>query len=166
VSVGETVIVIKKYPNRRLYDTSRSTYVNLDGLATLVRAGHEIEVVDARSGDDLTKEVLMQVVLEVLRGEDFFPPGMLRRIIRATGDTAPQRALRQQMVIGMELMSTQLDRMEALFGRAAAPPKPPPSAPEPPPGPQVDPEDDDAADAELAAMRERLAALESRLKRR
>ena len=163
------MIVIKKYPNRRLYDTSRSTYVNLDGIATLVRGGHEVKIVDARTGDDLTKEVLMQVVLEALRGVDFFPEGMLRRIIRATGDTPPQRALRAQMITGLELMSTQLDRMEALFGKSSPPAEPPPeSSPEPPPadGPRVDPEDDDQADAELSAMRERLAALEARLKRR
>ena len=154
------MITIKKYANRRLYDTSRSSYVNLDDIAALIRSGHEVKVVDVTSGEDLTQEILLQIVLEVLKGTDFFPTGMLRRIIRSSGDNPGEQLLRRQLVTGLEMLSSQLDRMEALIPKA---PKaaPPPTAAAPTP----DPEQDDEADDELKALRERLAALEGRLKR-
>ena len=153
------MITIKKYPNRRLYDTSRSAYINLEELAQLVQAGHDVQIVDSKTGEDLTKEVLLQVVLEVLRGVDLLPVGMLRRIIRASGTTPAHLMLRQQLATGLDLVSAQLDRMEALL-----PPLTPPPAPAPAPTP--DPERDEEADAELTALRERLKDLESRLKRK
>ena len=153
------MITIKKYPNRRLYDTSRSTYINLEELAQLVQAGHEVKVVDTRSNDDLTKEVLLQVVIEVQGGVDLLPVGMLRRMIRASGTSPAHRMLRQQLSTGLDLVSAQLDRMEALL---PVTPPPPPPTPEPP---TPDPEGDAGADTELADLRARLAALESRLKR-
>ncbi len=158
------VVTIKKYGNRRLYDTSRSSYINLDELAAMVRGGTKVQVVDVKTGEDLTREVLLQVVLEVLRGSDFFPVGMLERLIRATGDSPAQRMLRQQLITGLELMSAQLDRIEAMF------PSPPQSAPRP--GrraePVVEVEEDEGSeesDDELTELRERLDALEKRLRR-
>lgn len=153
-------IEVKKYPNRRLYDTSRSTYVNLEELAELLRAGHDVRVRDAKTGDDLTKDILLQVVLEVLRGVDLLPAGMLRRIIRASGTSPPHLLLRQQLATGMELMSAQLDRMEALL---QPPPAPPPPAPVAPP-PHTDAPPAEAA-ADLTDLRRRLAELEKRLAR-
>ncbi len=158
------MIVIKKYPNRRLYDTSRSAYLNLEDLAELVRSGHEVRIVDAKTDEDLTKEVLLQVVLEVLRGVDLLPIGMLRRLIRASGSAPAHLLLRQQLSTGLDLVSSQLDRMEALL-QPPAPPPPPPSrreADEPPPeeSPRA------APDPELVELRARLAALEARLGRR
>jgi len=154
------VVTIKKYANRRLYDTSRSSYVNLDDIAALIRAGHEVKVVDVKTEEDLTQEVLLQIVLEVLKGTDFFPTGMLRRIIRSSGDNPAEELLRRQLVTGLEMLSAQLDRMEALIPKAPVAAPPPPVAP-----PKRDPEPDEGADDELAALRERLAALEGRLKR-
>lgn len=155
---------IKKYANRRLYDTQTSAYINLEGLAELIRGGEEIQVVDVKSGEDLTREVLLQVILEVLEGGDLLPVGMLRRIIRATGTDPASQALRAQLATGLALMSDQLDRMEDLIG-----PFTPKKAPTTWPGeadiPEPDPEEDSEADAELAALRERLSALEQRLKR-
>jgi polyhydroxyalkanoate synthesis repressor PhaR len=157
---GPDVIVIKKYPNRRLYDTSRSTYVNLEELADLIRAGHELRIVDAKTDEDLTKEILLQLVLEVLRGVELLPIGKLRRLIRASGSGPANLLLRQQLSTGMELVSTQLDRMEALLQPPPAPP--PPKAPEPP-----EPEERTSeADPELAELRARLSKLESRLGRK
>jgi polyhydroxyalkanoate synthesis repressor PhaR len=157
------VIEIRKYPNRRLYDTSRSTYVNLEELAELVRAGHEVRVVDAKSGEDLTRDVLLQVVLEVMHGVDLLPVGMLRRMIRASGSSPAHLLLRRQLTTGMELMSAQLDRMEALL-------QPPPAPPPPPPVRAPAPGDEPAAatgsgDGELDELRRRLAELERRLSR-
>lgn len=157
------MIVIKKYPNRRLYDTSRSTYVNLEELADLVRAGHDVKIVDAKTDEDLTKEVLLQLVLEVLHGVDLLPIGMLRRLIRASGTGPAHLLLRQQLSTGLDLVSTQLDRMEALLQPPPAPP-PPPKKAEP-----AEPAEEPAAkeaDPELTELRARLAALEARLSRK
>ena len=162
-----TMRTIKKYANRRLYDTHTSAYINLEGLAALIREGVEVAVVDVKTGQDLTREVLLQVVLEVLDGADFLPIGMLRRIIRATGDDPGSKAMRTQLATGLVLVSDQLDRMEELVGPfsskgfAAWSGQQEASAPEPVP----DPEEDEDADGELSALRERLEALEARLKR-
>lgn len=172
------MITIKKYGNRRLYDTARSTYINLEDLTELVRAGHTVEVVDARTGEDLTREILLQIIMEVLRGADFFPTGMLRRVIRATGDDPAQVALRQQLALGLRLMSDQLDRMEQLI--VPRPPEPSPRRDQSPPpkrdaaAERVAPHptdrpdlaaDDEGAGDELDELRSRLASLERRLKR-
>ena len=156
------MVTIKKYPNRRLYDTARSKYINMDELTALVRSNVDVRIVDAKSGEDLTREILLQVVLEVLRGAEFFPTGMLRRLIRATGDTPAQRMLRQQLVTGMQLMSGQLDRWEAVFGvPLATTPTPERAAPAKPPPPVEEPSEGD----DLAELRARLASLEERLSR-
>jgi polyhydroxyalkanoate synthesis repressor PhaR len=113
VGIAGAMPVIRKYENRRLYDTSASRYVNLDEVAALVRAGEEVTVEDAKSGRDLTREVLLQVILEAPGGADLLPVGMLRRVIRATGDDPLQRILRQQLSLGLELLHGQLDQAES-----------------------------------------------------
>jgi polyhydroxyalkanoate synthesis repressor PhaR len=179
--------LIRKYGNRRLYDTQASRYINLDDLAALVRGGEEVKVVDAKTEEDLTREVLLQVILELQGGLDFLPVALLRRIIRATGDEPAQRLLRQQLSTAFELLHAQFDRLEAQFGtlfpgffgggRPTATPSPKP-APTPPPEEPEAPEEPPSAAApkgeepaaepagdELDALRARLAALEKRLKR-
>ena len=153
---------IKKYANRRLYDTQTSAYINLEGLADLIRAGEEVQVVHVKTGEDLTREVLLQVILEVLDGGDLLPVGMLRRVIRATGTDPASQAMRTQLATGLALVSDQLDRMEDLLGPFTAKP---PSEGWPGEQPEPEPEPEPEADDELAALRERLAALESRLSR-
>lgn len=75
-------IIIKKYANRRLYDTSTSSYVTLDHLSDLVRRGVDFEVVDAKSGDDLTRQVLTQIIFEKEnKGEGALPLDFLRKLI-------------------------------------------------------------------------------------
>ena len=84
---GET-IVIKKYANRRLYDTSASRYVTLDHLRELVRAGKDFQVVDAKSGEDLTRSVLGQIIFEQeSKGENLLPVEFLRQVISFYGDS-------------------------------------------------------------------------------
>lgn len=152
---------IRKYPNRRLYDTARSRYVNLDELAGMIRGGEDVRIVDAESGADLTREVLLQVVLDVLKATEFFPTGMLRRIIRASGDDPVNRLLRQQITAGLELLSAQMDQVETLF-RTSPPPRPSPAPSAAPPPPE---EKEPAADKELDALRKKLEELEKRLGR-
>ena len=86
--------VIKKYSNRRMYDTGSSRYVNLEAVAALVREGLEIEVVDADSGEDLTRHVLTQIIVEDSRNPEGGPPvDFLRDLIRTT-DSAHRDFLR------------------------------------------------------------------------
>lgn len=75
-------VVIKKYANRRLYNTQTSTYVTLEDLCDMVKEGTEFVVVDAKSGDDLTKQVLTQIIFEQeSRGQNLLPISFLRNLI-------------------------------------------------------------------------------------
>ena len=84
--MGPQITVIKKYGNRRLYDSTHSRYINMDEVAQLVRDGGEVQVVDAVTGEDLTRSVLTQIVVEQARGNDSaFPLDVLRQMIAASG---------------------------------------------------------------------------------
>ena len=77
-------IIIKKYENRRLYDTRNSRYVNLDGVAEMVRGGEDIQVVDSKTGEDVTRHVLTQIIVDGARDPDRGPPlEFLRDLVRA-----------------------------------------------------------------------------------
>ena len=79
-------MLIKKYPNRRLYNTSTRAYVNLNDLAALIRQGEEIQVVDAKTGEDLTRSVLLQIISEQEQfGSPVLSPELLEMIIRFYG---------------------------------------------------------------------------------
>ena len=81
---AETV-VIKKYENRRLYDTSASSYVNLERVAQLVREGRDVQVVEAKGGRDVTRQVLTQIIVENSRDRDGGPPlEFLKQLVRAS----------------------------------------------------------------------------------
>ena len=77
------VTIIKKYANRRLYHTEISQYITLDDVADMVRKGEELKVVDARSGQDLTRTILTQIIVEQeAKGESMLPIKFLRQVIR------------------------------------------------------------------------------------
>lgn len=79
--------VIKKYANRRLYDTGRSSYVTLDDLCEMVKDGIDFVVYDAKSGDDITRSVLTQIIVEQeSKGENLLPTGFLKNLIGFYGD--------------------------------------------------------------------------------
>ncbi len=81
-------IVIKKYANRRLYNTAKSSYVTLDHLAQMVRDGQDFVVNDAKSGSDITRSVLAQIIFEEeAKGHNMLPANFLRQLIRLYGDT-------------------------------------------------------------------------------
>jgi polyhydroxyalkanoate synthesis repressor PhaR len=136
-------IVIKKYANRRLYDTSASRYVTLDHLRELVRANADFEVVDAKSGEDLTRGVLAQIIFEEeSKGENLLPVEFLRQLIKFYGDsmqafvpgylslsmdgfTRQQEAMREKMAgslgspaAGMAMFEEQAKRNMAMFEQA------------------------------------------------
>ncbi len=78
-------VVIKKYGNRRLYDTSASRYINLDDIAKLVRNGKDVRVLDAKTGEDLTRVTLTQIIVEDAKyGPTGLPLELLRELIVAT----------------------------------------------------------------------------------
>ena len=84
---GEPV-TIKKYANRRLYNTDTSSYITLDDLAKLTREGTEYVVIDAKSGDDITRSILTQIIMEEeARGSQMLPLGFLRDIIGLYGNS-------------------------------------------------------------------------------
>ncbi len=82
-------ITIKKYANRRLYNTGTSTYVTLEDLATMVKSGENFVVFDAKSGEDITRSVLAQIIFEQenKEGQSLLPIAFLRQLIRFYGDS-------------------------------------------------------------------------------
>ncbi len=81
-------VVVKKYANRRLYNTETSSYITLDNLADMVRAGRDFVVYDARSGDDITRGVLTQIIVEEEnKGRALLPTTFLRQLIGFYGDS-------------------------------------------------------------------------------
>ena len=85
---NDSPVVIKKYANRRLYNTQTSSYVTLDHLAQMVKEGTEFEVHDARTGEDITRSVLTQIIFEEeAKGQNLLPIRFLRQLIRFYGDS-------------------------------------------------------------------------------
>ncbi|MGZ4827231.1 MAG: polyhydroxyalkanoate synthesis regulator DNA-binding domain-containing protein, partial [Terriglobales bacterium] len=80
-------VVIRKYANRRLYDTSGSRYVNLEDIAALIRNGTDVQVIDGKTGQDLTRVTLTQIILEDARNEPAGVPLELLRQLIVTSDT-------------------------------------------------------------------------------
>jgi polyhydroxyalkanoate synthesis repressor PhaR len=81
-------VIIKKYANRRLYNTQTSSYVTLDHLCEMVKEGVDFEVRDARTGEDITRSVLTQIIFEEeAKGQNLLPIRFLRQLIRLYGDS-------------------------------------------------------------------------------
>jgi polyhydroxyalkanoate synthesis repressor PhaR len=154
-------IVIKKYGNRRMYDRASSRYVNLDDLAAMIREGADLQVLDARTGEDLTRVTLTQVIMEDAKGQPAgLPLELLRQLIVASDRARQdfmmwylksafdsyqkvQEAIQGQLSGVRAAAIAPLETMRRLF----TPPAPP------------------AADtSELEQLRQRIAELEQRLK--
>ena len=109
-------IIIKKYANRRLYDTSASRYVTLDHLKDLVKADRDFKVVDAKSGEDLTRAVLGQIIFErESSGENLLPVEFLRQVISFYGDSM-QGFVPDYLRMTMETFARQHQEMREKFG--------------------------------------------------
>ena len=140
---NEDVTVIKKYANRRLYNTGTSTYVTLENLAVMVKNNEEFVVQDAKSGEDITHSVLTQIIFEQENkgGQNLMPIAFLRQLIRFYGDqmqmvipgyleqsmsalTKEQDVFREQMISGVltpapiKMMEAQVRRNTEMFRRA------------------------------------------------
>ncbi|MFW2850934.1 polyhydroxyalkanoate synthesis repressor PhaR [Sphingomonas sp. TX0543] len=85
---GDGAVIIKKYANRRLYNTESSSYITLDHLAQMTREGREFRVVDAKTDEDITHNVLTQIIMEEeSRGQTMLPVNFLRQLISMYGDS-------------------------------------------------------------------------------
>ncbi len=106
-------IVIKKYANRRLYNTGSSSYVTLEDLADLVKAGDDFVVYDAKTGEDITRPVLTQIIFEAensTTGQNLLPIQFLRQLIRLYGDQM-QAFVPSYLEASLEAFSKQQERI-------------------------------------------------------
>jgi polyhydroxyalkanoate synthesis repressor PhaR len=109
-------VTIKKYANRRLYDTESSTYITLDRLAQMVREGREFEVVDAKSGEDITRQVLTQIIVEEeARGATMLPINFLKQLIGLYGDSM-QNFVPQYLEAAMDAFQRNQSAARDAFG--------------------------------------------------
>lgn len=115
------VAVVKKYANRRLYNTATSSYVTLDELSQMVRKGEDFVVFDAKTGEDITRSVLTQIILEEdSKGRNLLPIGFLRHLIGFYDDSL-QSFLPRYLELSMENFARNQEQMrsymEQTFGR-------------------------------------------------
>ncbi|QDP18907.1 polyhydroxyalkanoate synthesis repressor PhaR [Sphingomonas xanthus] len=109
-------VTIKKYANRRLYDTESSSYITLDRLAAMIREGRDFEVVDAKSGEDITHQVLTQIIVdEEARGSTLLPVNFLRQLIGLYGGQM-QGAVPPYLEAAMDAFQKQSATMTGAFG--------------------------------------------------
>src|SRR5215208_3871004 len=109
-------VTIKKYANRRLYDTESSAYITLDRLAQMVREGREFEVVDAKSGDDITRQVLTQIIVEEeSRGTTMLPINFLKQLIGLYGNSM-QNFVPQYLEAAMDAFQRNQTAARDAFG--------------------------------------------------
>ena len=183
-------VVIKKYANRRLYNTATSTYVTLDNLATMVREGVDFVVYDAKTNEDITRSVLAQIIFEEeSKGESLLPIQFLRQLIGFYGDsmqavlpsylemsldsfTRQQEQFRSQMAQtfgaapGANLFDEQVRQNIAMFERAMKMFTPFAYAPPAPPKPEPAPQPVAGAQAQmLAEMRRQMDEMRAQLER-
>jgi polyhydroxyalkanoate synthesis repressor PhaR len=115
---SEAPVVIKKYANRRLYNTQTSSYVTLDHLCEMVKEGTDFEVRDARSGEDITRSVLTQIIVEEeSKGQNLLPLRFLRQLIRMYGDSL-QAFVPGYLDLSMESFTKNQDEMRHRMAEA------------------------------------------------
>lgn len=184
-------VVVKKYANRRLYNTESSSYITLDNLAEMIRQGRDFVVYDAKSGEDITRSVLTQIIVEEEgKGRAMLPTGFLRQLIGFYGGNMQnlvpryleqaitafadqQRQVREtmQQTMGrmfpfgnMEEVSRQnVAMMERAMSLWAPFYRPPPATEQSAAAPQPSPEANVASQQEIAALRAEVEGLRRQL---
>lgn len=110
--------IIKKYPNRRLYDTETSMYVTLENLRDMVREGKEFIVVDAKTGQDLTRQTLAQIIFELeTQGQQLLPTNFLRSVI-GFYDDGMRDVLHHYLEASMKTFLSNQEKMRGYLGKA------------------------------------------------
>src|SRR5690349_20401642 len=181
-AAGSDPIIIKKYANRRLYNTQSSSYITLDDLSRMTREGIDFQVLDAKTGADITHQILTQIIMEEeAHGEQMLPISFLRQLISMYGNSmqalmphyleatmdnfrANQRKLQEtwQASMGPDALAKMAETNMAMFKAAASAFMPGGAAaePAPPPSPASSASDDlDALRAQMAAMQRKLDEL-------
>jgi polyhydroxyalkanoate synthesis repressor PhaR len=156
-------VVIKRYANRRLYDTAASRYVNLDDIAALVREGKDVKVVDAKTGHDLTRVTLTQIITEDARDKPTgLPLELLRQLIVAS-DEVRQEFIMWYLKSAFETYQTVQSAVQNRLGEVQSAILSPVEMMKKfisgPPQPAAEPE------TELEVLRRRVAELEARLQK-
>src|SRR5262249_30618507 len=150
---GPETLVIKRYPNRRLYDTSAGRYVNLSDVAAAVRQGIEVKVLDARTGEDLTRVILTQIIVEDAKVQPAGPPLELLRQLILVSDQPGRDFLMWYLKSAFDayrkVQDTVQDRLSEVRSAALSPLNLMKNLLTGPPSP--------GADHELAQLRERVA---------
>jgi polyhydroxyalkanoate synthesis repressor PhaR len=112
-------ITIKKYANRRLYNTGTSTYVTLEDLATMVKQGENFVVYDAKTGEDITRSVLAQIIFEQenKEGQNLLPINFLRQLIRFYGDSM-QMLVPRYLEVSLESLTKEQEKFRQQMAQA------------------------------------------------
>ncbi len=180
------MIVIKKYGNRRLYDTGDSRYITLEELAEKIKKGADVQVVDAKNGEDLTQATLTQIIIESRRAARLLPVSLLVQMIRMRDDALAEflgrymtwaMAIYQQAKQGARAVAQYNPLVMAPFAatnalarllNGPAPWSEPEAVPEPPAPPPVAPAPAPAetANSDVAELRRELEELKKSLKKR
>ncbi|HSH70691.1 MAG TPA: polyhydroxyalkanoate synthesis regulator DNA-binding domain-containing protein [Deferrisomatales bacterium] len=148
-------VTIKKYANRRMYDTANSRYVNLAQIAAMIKEGVVVEVVDTATGEDLTKVILTQVILEEEKGQrNLLPVEFLHELIKY-GESASGDFLRSFLSSGFDAYKQAQEQMTSTFKNWLPPGWPGSQPPQNPQAPRVD--------EDVLELKKRLADLEARL---
>ena len=175
--------VIKKYSNRRLYDSGRKAYINLEDLTKIIRSGEDVRVADAKSGADLTQATLAQIILESRGASKLLPVPLLTQLIRMEDNaltdffsnyvTWALEAYRQAKE-GLEaispinpLMNLPIEATKAMarfFGLTGWGAEQAGGHPSPTPTPPPVPEPEDAEESEIAELRREMEELKELLK--
>lgn len=163
--------VIKRYSNRKLYDTQESRYVTLEEIEEMIRTGREVQVVDASSGEDLTSVTLTQIILEGERSRRaMLPSAFLHQLIKygETWQDFVQRSMKNSLE-GIVTSQREVDRIfrewATRSGWGAVVPRPESPRREPAP-PAAEPPEAEKLRDEVSSLRERLKNLEERLEKR
>jgi len=116
---SEEPVTIKKYANRRLYNTGTSTYVTLEDLATMVKAGNNFVVYDAKTGEDITRSVLAQIIFEQenKEGQSLLPITFLRQLIRFYGDSM-QMMVPRYLEVSLDTLVREQEKMRTQVAQA------------------------------------------------
>ena len=115
----EEPVIIKKYANRRLYNTGTSTYVTLEDLASMVKAGEDFVVYDAKTGEDITRSVLAQIIFEQenKEGQNLLPIKFLRQLIRFYGDSM-QMLVPRYLEVSLESLTREQEKFRQQMAQA------------------------------------------------
>jgi polyhydroxyalkanoate synthesis repressor PhaR len=112
-------VTIKKYANRRLYNTGTSSYVTLEDLASMVKAGQDFVVYDAKTGEDITRSVLAQIIFEQenKEGQNLLPISFLRQLIRFYGDSM-QMLVPRYLEVSIESLTREQEKFRQQISQA------------------------------------------------